>query len=114
MVSSVSPPEVWGRPFKAAAGLPPGITPAGKPDPTFQPAILVTMLELDGRVLRAAWTVFVFVLVIALIYLTRSVLVIFTLAIFLAHLIAPLVDRVDRLTPRRVCRTRSSRLCTSH
>ena len=46
-----------------------------------------------------------FVLAIALIYLTRSVLVIFTLAIFLAHLIAPLVDRIDRLTPRRVSRT---------
>ena len=63
------------------------------------------MLEIDVRVLRAVWTVFVFVLVIALIYLTRSVLVIFTLAIFLAHLIAPLVDRIDRLTPRRVSRT---------
>src|SRR4029077_12308712 len=61
--------------------------------------------ELDGRALRAAWTVFVFVLVVALIYLTRSVLVIFTLAIFLAHLIAPLVDRIVRLTPRRVSRT---------
>jgi len=60
---------------------------------------------LDGRVLRAVWTVFVFVLVVALIYLTRSVLVIFTLAIFLAHLIAPLVDRIDRLTPRRFPRT---------
>jgi predicted PurR-regulated permease PerM len=70
-----------------------------------QPAILVTMLEIDGRVLRAVWTVFVFLLVVALIYLTRSVLVIFTLAIFLAHLIAPLVDRIDRLTPRRVSRT---------
>jgi predicted PurR-regulated permease PerM len=63
------------------------------------------MLEIDGRVLRAVWTAFVFVLVIALIYLTRSVLVIFTLAIFLAHLFAPLVDRIDRLTPRRVSRT---------
>jgi predicted PurR-regulated permease PerM len=63
------------------------------------------MLEIDGRVLRAVWTVFLFVLVVALIYLTRSVLVIFTLAIFLAHLIAPLVDRIDRLTPRRVSRT---------
>ena len=63
------------------------------------------MLEIDGRVLRAVWTVFVFVLVIALIYLTRSVLVIFALAIFLAHLIAPLVDWIDRLTPRRVSRT---------
>ena len=66
--------------------------------------MLVTMLELDGRVLRATWTVFLFVLVIALIYLTRSVLVIFTLAIFLAHLIAPLVDRVERHTPKRISR----------
>src|SRR5579863_5332003 len=72
-----------------------------------RPAILVTMLEIDGRVLRAVWTVFLFVLVVTLIYLTRSVLVIFTLAIFLAHLIAPLVDRVDRYTPRRVSRTLS-------
>src|SRR5579862_5253169 len=63
------------------------------------------MLEIDGRVLRAVWTAFVFVLVIALIYLTRSVLVIFTLAIFLAHLIAPLVDWIDRVTPQRVSRT---------
>lgn len=62
---------------------------------------------LDGRVLRAVWTIFVFVLAIALIYLTRSVLVIFTLAIFLAHLIAPLVDRVERHTPRSVSRTLS-------
>ena len=65
------------------------------------------MLEIDGRVLRAVWTVFLFVLAVALIYLTRSVLVIFTLAIFLAHLIAPLVDRVDRYTPRKVSRTLS-------
>jgi predicted PurR-regulated permease PerM len=63
------------------------------------------MLEIDGRALRAVWTAFLFVLVVAVIYLARSVLVIFTLAIFLAHLIAPLVDRIDRLTPRRVSRT---------
>ena len=62
---------------------------------------------LDGRVLRAVWTIFVFVLAVALIYLTRSVLVIFTLAIFFAHLIAPLVDRVERHTPRKVSRTLS-------
>src|SRR5438477_3377928 len=62
---------------------------------------------LDGRVLRAVWTIFVFVLAVALIYLTRSVLVIFLLAIFLAHLIAPLVDRVERHTPRSVSRTLS-------
>jgi predicted PurR-regulated permease PerM len=63
------------------------------------------MFELDGRVLRAVWTVFVFVLAVALIYLARGTIVIFTLAIFLAHLIAPLVDRIDHLTPRRVSRT---------
>ena len=72
------------------------------------------MLEIDGRVLRAVWTAFVFLLVVVLIYLTRSVLVIFTLAIFLAHLIAPLVDRIDRLTPRRVPALQVSPLCISH
>jgi predicted PurR-regulated permease PerM len=63
------------------------------------------MLELDGRALRVVWTVFLFGLAIALIYLTRHTLVIFTLAIFLAHLLAPLVDRVQRLIPRRISRT---------
>ncbi len=63
------------------------------------------MLELDGRVLRGMWTAFLFVLVIALIYLARGTIVIFVLAIFLAHLIAPLVDRIDRITPPRVSRT---------
>jgi predicted PurR-regulated permease PerM len=63
------------------------------------------MLELDGRVLRAVWTTFLFVLLVALVYLTRHTLVIFTLAIFLAHLLAPLVDRVQRITPPRVSHT---------
>ena len=65
------------------------------------------MLGIDGRVLRAVWTAFLFVLVVAIIYLARHTLVIFTLAIFLAHLIAPLVDRVERHTPRNVSRTLS-------
>jgi predicted PurR-regulated permease PerM len=60
------------------------------------------MLELDGRVLRAMWTAFLFVLVVALVYLARGTIVIFVLAIFLAHLIAPLVDRVGRYTPQSV------------
>ncbi|HSP68456.1 MAG TPA: AI-2E family transporter [Bryobacteraceae bacterium] len=63
------------------------------------------MLGLDGRVLRAVWTVFLFALVIALIYLARHTLVIFTLAIFLAHLLAPLIDRIEGLVPRRISRT---------
>jgi len=40
------------------------------------------MLGIDGRVLRAVWTAFLFVLVVAIIYLARHTLVIFTLAIF--------------------------------
>lgn len=63
------------------------------------------MLGIDGRVLRAVWTVFLFALVIALIYLTRQTIVIFALAIFLAHLLAPLIDRIEQLVPRRISRT---------
>ncbi|MBZ5633535.1 MAG: AI-2E family transporter [Acidobacteriia bacterium] len=62
------------------------------------------MLGIDGRVLRALWTTFLFVLAVALIYLARHTLVIFTLAIFLAHLLAPLVDRVQRSISGRVSR----------
>jgi predicted PurR-regulated permease PerM len=60
------------------------------------------MLGLDGRVLRAVWTAFLFALAVAIVYLAGHTLVIFALAIFLAHLIAPLVDRVERWIPRRV------------
>jgi predicted PurR-regulated permease PerM len=63
------------------------------------------MLGIESRVLRAVWTVFLFALVVALIYLARQTLVLFALAIFLAHLLAPLVDRVERLTPRWMSRT---------
>jgi predicted PurR-regulated permease PerM len=65
------------------------------------------MLGIDGRVLRAVWTAFLFALLIALIYLARHTLVIFTLAVFLAHLIAPLVDHVERYSPKSVSRTLS-------
>lgn len=65
------------------------------------------MLGLDVRVLRGVWTAFLFVLAIALVYLARGTIVIFTLAIFLAHLLAPLVNRLDRHTPRKISRTLS-------
>jgi predicted PurR-regulated permease PerM len=63
------------------------------------------MLGIDGRVLRAVWTAFLFALFVATVYLARNTLVIFVLAIFLAHLLVPLVDRVQRLVPGRVSRT---------
>jgi predicted PurR-regulated permease PerM len=62
------------------------------------------MLGLDGRVLRAMWTVFIFALIVALLYLARETLIIFTLAIFLAHLLGPLVDWVERFIPQRISR----------
>jgi predicted PurR-regulated permease PerM len=65
------------------------------------------MLGLDLRVLRGVWTAFLFVLAIALVYLARGTIIIFTLAIFLAHLLAPLVNRLDQHTPRKISRTLS-------
>jgi predicted PurR-regulated permease PerM len=67
--------------------------------------ILVSMSGLDVRALRAAWTVFLFLLAIALVYVIGHTLVVFTLAIFLAHLLAPIVERVERYLPRRMSRT---------
>ncbi len=63
------------------------------------------LLGLDERVLKAVWTVFLFLLVIALIYSIRGALVTFTLAIFLALLLSPLVTLVDHLTSVRIPRT---------
>jgi predicted PurR-regulated permease PerM len=63
------------------------------------------MLGLDQRALKAAWTVFLFALAIALIYSIRGALMTFTLALFLALLLSPLVTFVDHFTSVRVPRT---------
>lgn len=63
------------------------------------------MLGIEPRALRAAWTVFLFVLAIALLYLVGHTLVVFALALFLAHLLAPAVDRVAAWLPDRYPRT---------
>jgi len=63
------------------------------------------MLGLDQRALKAVWTVFLFSLAIALIYTIRGALVTFTLALFLALLLSPLVTFVDHFTSVRVPRT---------
>ncbi|HEY1760033.1 MAG TPA: AI-2E family transporter [Bryobacteraceae bacterium] len=57
------------------------------------------MLGIDRRVLRAAWTVFLFVLVLAAIYQIRRELVLFAFALFLANLLSPVVERVHWLIP---------------
>ena len=63
------------------------------------------MLGVDQRVLKIVWTVFVFAATVALIYAIRGALITFTLAIFLALLLSPLVTIVDHFTSVRVPRT---------
>ena len=59
------------------------------------------MFGLERRTLYVAWTLFAFVLVLAAIYSMRRTLVIFTLALFLAHLLNPMVRFAQRFVPRR-------------
>jgi predicted PurR-regulated permease PerM len=63
------------------------------------------MLGVDQRVLKIVWTVFLFGLAVWLIYSIRSALITFTLAVFLALLLSPLVAFVDRFTSIRISRT---------
>jgi predicted PurR-regulated permease PerM len=62
------------------------------------------MLGLDQRALRIAWTVFLFALAVVAVYVVRNTLITFALALFLAHLISPVVTVVDRFTPAWVPR----------
>ncbi len=59
------------------------------------------MLGIDTRAARAAWTVFLVALVLAIIYYIRSVLLLFVLAILFAYILSPVVNLVDRLLPWR-------------
>lgn len=63
------------------------------------------MLGLDWRALKIAWTIFLFALTIAILYAIRSALITFTLALFLALLLSPVVAWVDRFTPAKVPRS---------
>src|SRR5579863_4609919 len=65
------------------------------------------MLGLDQRAAKIVWTVFLFALAVAGVYVVRNTLVTFALALFLAHLISPIVTLVDRFTPAQVPRNAS-------
>jgi predicted PurR-regulated permease PerM len=54
------------------------------------------MLGFDGRAARAAWSVFLVVLLLATVYWVRRVLLVFVLAILFAYLLSPLVGLVNR------------------
>lgn len=63
------------------------------------------MLGFDGKAARSAWTVFLVALTIFLVYWIRETLVLFTIALFFAYMITPMVDFVYRYTPQRLSRT---------
>ncbi len=65
------------------------------------------MLGVDPRAARAAWSVFVIALALALVYAIRRTLLIFTAALLLAYLLSPLVNLVDRVAKRRISRNLS-------
>jgi predicted PurR-regulated permease PerM len=65
------------------------------------------MLGFDGRAARAAWSVFLVVLLLATVYLVRRVLLVFVLALLFAYLLSPVVSVVDRFIARGKSRTYS-------
>jgi predicted PurR-regulated permease PerM len=60
------------------------------------------MFGLDLRTLRKLWTLFLFVLAILVVYWIGRTLVVFTLAIFLAHLLGPIAERIEKMIPDRI------------
>lgn len=57
------------------------------------------MFGLDPRTLKIAWTVFLFLLIAWVVFTIGHTLIIFTLAIFMAHLLGPFIERVERSIP---------------
>jgi predicted PurR-regulated permease PerM len=57
------------------------------------------MLGFDRRAARAAWTVFLVALLLAVLYSIRSVLLVFVLAILFAYMLSPIVNLVNRMLP---------------
>jgi predicted PurR-regulated permease PerM len=60
------------------------------------------MLGIDSRAARAAWTVFLIALVVATAYTIRVTLVVFMIALLFAYLLTPVVQLVERFTPKKI------------
>jgi predicted PurR-regulated permease PerM len=63
------------------------------------------MLGIDRRAARYTFTAAVVLLLLYLVYLVRSTLFIFVLALLFAYLLSPLVNMLDRLLPGKKTRT---------
>ena len=59
------------------------------------------MFGLDTKVLRISWTIFLFCLTVALVYVIRSSLLVFAAAIFFAYMLSPIVSLIERFMPQR-------------
>lgn len=59
------------------------------------------MVGVDGRAFRIVWTIFLFGLLLAIIYTIRETLILLAVSVFVAYLLAPLVNLVGRVTPKR-------------
>ncbi|MFM2124717.1 MAG: hypothetical protein RL328_1168 [Acidobacteriota bacterium] len=66
------------------------------------------MFGVDQRTLRVVWTVFLCGLVAALAYRLSGTIIVFTLAVFLAHLLGPIVSRLEHRMPDAWVRKRVS------
>ncbi len=62
------------------------------------------MPGIDQRIFKAAWTLFVFALLLTGLYVVRQTLAVFTLALFFALLLEPVIALAQRLSPKRVSR----------
>ncbi|MGB7762244.1 MAG: AI-2E family transporter [Bryobacteraceae bacterium] len=63
------------------------------------------MLGFDQRTARSTWTAALVLLLLYVVYLARTTLFVFTLALLFAYLLAPLVNLLDRVFPARRTRT---------
>ncbi|MGD0668274.1 MAG: AI-2E family transporter [Bryobacteraceae bacterium] len=63
------------------------------------------MLGFDQRAARCTWTAALVLLLLWVLYLARTALFVFILALLFAYLLAPLVDLLDRIFPARRTRT---------
>ena len=71
------------------------------------------MLGIDPKAARYTWTAAAVLLLMWLVYLVRSTLFVFILAVLFAYLLSPLVNLLDRFLPTRT-RTPALAQAVSH
>jgi predicted PurR-regulated permease PerM len=72
------------------------------------------MLGYEHRAARVTWTAALVLLALWLVYLLRSTLFLFILAVLFAYLLAPLVNLLDRFLPASKTRTRTPALALAY